>query len=330
MGIKAPPEVKFSLIHEVLHQPNAQLSAKELCRIAGVSRSGYYAWVKAAPLRVRKEEDDQRDFALIHQAYHDRGDFKGGRQIYMWFLHQTPPIIMNLKKIHRLMKKYGLFCPIRRENPYRRMSKAMKTNHVAPNVIARNFKCYQPRQAVLTDITYLFYKSGISYLSTILDVCTHEVLAYKLSQTLRVDFVIDTVDDLIKNHGIVLDDGLIVHSDQGCHYTSNAFVEKLRDSNFVQSMSRKSNCWDNAPQESFFGHMKDEISTVVMNTDTYEEVEETVMDWISYYNDKRYQWDLKKLSPSEYYQYRLSGVYPLQERAKFSNGYIEGKEEKNM
>ena len=264
MGIKATSEVKYSLIHEAIHQASSELNVRELCLIAGVSRSGYYAWIKAAPLRVEREEADKRDFALISLAYHDRGYPKGGRQIYMWFLHQNPPIIMNLKKIYRLMKKFNLSCPVRRENPYRRMAKAMKTTHIAPNVVARNFSGYQPRQAVLTDITYLFYRESVCYLSTILDVCTHEVLAYRLSRNLRVDFVIDTVDELIRNQGVVLDDTLIVHSDQGCHYTSNAFIAKLRDANFVQSMSRKGNCWDNAPQESFFGHMKDEISSIVI------------------------------------------------------------------
>ena len=330
MGIKATPEVKYALIHEAIHQVSSELNVSELCQIAGVSRSGYYAWIKAAPLRVEREEADKRDFALISLAYHARGYPKGGRQIYMWFLHQEPPIIMNLKKIYRLMNKYNLSCPVRRENPYRRMSKAMKTSHVAPNVVARNFSCYPPRQVVLTDITYLFYKENVCYLSTILDVCTHEVLAYKLSRNLQVDFVIDTVNELIRKHNVVLDDSLIVHSDQGCHYTSNAFIAKLRDANFVQSMSRKGNCWDNAPQESFFGHMKDEISSIVIEQTSYEEVEKIVTDWMDYYNNDRYQWDLRKLSPVEFYQYRLSGVYPLQERAKFSNGYTACREDPTM
>ena len=101
------------------------------------------------------------------------------------------------------------------------------------------------------------------------------------------------------------------HSDQGCHYTSNAFIQKLKDASFVQSMSRKGNCWDNAPQESFFGHMKDEIAALIAGCDTYEQVQAVVADWMDYYNKDRYQWDLEKLSPREYYCYRQTGVYPL-------------------
>ena len=126
-----------------------------------------------------------------------------------------------------------------------------------------------------------------------------------------MDFVLDMVDSMCLRYGAELDDTVIVHSDQGCHYTSNAFIQKLKDAAFVQSMSRKGNCWDNAPQESFFGHMKDEIRDLVAECDTYEQVKAVVDDWMDYYNKDRYQWDLEKLSPQEYYQYRLTGAYPL-------------------
>lgn len=135
--------------------------------------------------------------------------------------------------------------------------------------------------------------------------------AYKLSDSLRVDFALEMIDDVCTKYGAELDDTTIVHSDQGCHYTSGAFIRKLRDAQFVQSMSRKGNCWDNAPQESFFGHMKDEIKELVAGCDTFGQVEAVVDDWMDYYNNDRYQWELDKLSPSEYYRYRQTGVYPL-------------------
>ena len=314
MGIQTRPGVKFQLIREAVQQDGARLSVAELCRMAGVSRSGYYAWLKAAPLRQEREEKDREEFSKIKEAYNFRGYNKGARGIQMRLLHETPPVIMNLKKIRRLMKKYDLQCPIRKTNPYRQMMRAMRTNHVAENVIQREFKQFGPRQALLTDITYLFYNGGVCYLSPVIDVCTHEVLAYKLSDNLKVDFVLSMVDDLLKKYGAELDDDVIVHSDQGCHYTSNAFIGKLREVGFVQSMSRKGNCWDNAPQESFFGHMKDEIKELISRCKTIEEVREVVDDWMDYYNHDRYQWDLRKLSPSEYYIYLSTGVYPLPQR----------------
>ena len=311
MGIQAPAEVKYRLIQEAIRRDDNQLNVSALCRIAGVSRSGYYAWIEAAPLRQSREESDSADYALVKQAYEFRGYKKGARSIYMRLLHLEPPVVMNIKKIRRLMKKYGLFCPIRQANPYRQMARTMQTSHVARNEIQRQFKAYAPRKALLTDITYLFYRGGVCYLSPILDVCTHEVLAYKLSDSLRVDFVLDMVDDMCARYGAELDNTTIVHSDQGYHYTSKAFIQKLRDADFVQSMSRKGNCWDNAPQESFFGHMKDEIAELIAGCGSYEQVCAVVDDWMDYYNNDRYQWDLEKLSTREYYKYRQTGVYPL-------------------
>ena len=308
MGIQAPAKVKFALIYEAIKQDDNLLNISYMCEIAGVSRSGFYAWLEAAPARAERESDDQADFELILEAYRFRGYAKGARGIHMRLLHIG--IIMNVKKIRRLMRKYGLMCPIRQANPYRRMAKALKTNNIADNIVNREFD-RGVRKVLLTDITYLFYAECTCYLSTILDACTHEILAYELSISLKVDFVIDTVDQLIKEHGSTLDNETIVHSDQGCHYTSYAFINKLKDADFVQSMSRKGNCWDNAPQESFFGHMKDHIKARVKSCSTYDEVKLVVDDYIDYYNNDGYQWDLLKLSPVEYYQYLTTGVYPL-------------------
>ena len=150
------------------------------------------------------------------------------------------------------MKKYNLFCPIRKANPYRRMAKALKTNNIAENLLNREFKLYGPRKVLLTDITYLPYDGARCYLSTILDAYTKEILSYVLSETLEIDFVLETVNQLIDRHGISVTAETLVHSDQGCHYTSYSFINILKDKELRQSMSRRGNCWDNAPQESFF------------------------------------------------------------------------------
>lgn len=300
---------KFEIISKAVNQDNNMLSIATMCQLAGVSRSGYYAWEKAAPQREEREKQDQKDFELILEAYKHRGYAKGARSIYMRLLHQK--IRMNLKKIRRLMKKYGLKCPYRGPNPYRQMAKAIKTNSVYPNIVNREFLKRGVRKVLLTDITYIFYDKGVCYLSTILDAFTREILAYQLGPNLEVSFVLQTVKALTEKHGSTLDDNTIVHSDQGCHYTSKAFIKALKDNNFIQSMSRKGNCWDNAPQESFFGHMKDEIKYEIAMMKTYEAVKAKIDDWIDYYNNDRYQWDLVKLSPKEYYQYVTTGIYPL-------------------
>ena len=300
---------KYEIIRNAICRDNNLLSISKMCELAKVSRSGYYEWLHAEPYRMEREENDRADFELILEAYKHRGYAKGARSIYMRLLHLG--IRMNLKKIRRLMRKFGLKCPYRGPNPYRQMSKALRTNTVFPNKVNREFLAGGARKVLLTDITYIFYDTGVCYLSTILDAFTREILAYELSRSLDVSFVLKTVAELVEKHGSTLDDTTVVHSDQGCHYTSKAFIKAIRDNHFVQSMSRKGNCWDNAPQESFFGHMKDEIKYEIALMKTFDEVKAKIDDWIDYYNNDRYQWDLLKLSPNEYYRYVVTGSSPL-------------------
>ena len=188
----------------------------------------------------------------------------------------------------------------------------MKTNTVAENLLQREFECYGPRMVLLTDITYLPYSGTFAYLSSILDAFTKQILAYVVSESLEVDFVLETVNLLIEKHGISLHAETIIHSDQGCHYTSYSFIQILKDKKLRQSMSRRGNCWDNAPQESFFGHMKDHISEKLKQCKTFPDVKAVVDTYMDYYNNCRYQWELAKLSPNEFYQFYITGIYPLE------------------
>lgn len=209
------------------------------------------------------------------------------------------------------MKKYNLFCPIRKANPYRRMAKAIKTSNYADNLLQREFECYGPRYVLLTDISYIPYNGGFAYLPTILDAYTKQILAYVLSASLEVDFVRETVEILIRDHGISLHKETLIHSDQGSHYTSTTFIQIIEDSNLRRSMSRRGNCWDNAPQESFFGHMKDHMSAKVKGCTEFQQIQDIISDYIDYYNNEAYVWELCMLSPNEYYQFITTGVYPL-------------------
>ena len=217
-------------------------------------------------------------------------------------------IHMNRKKILRLMKKFGLCCPIRRANPSRQAARAVKTDAAAPNLVDRKFRSRGPRKILLTDITYIRYHNRFCYLSVILDACTTQVLSYELSESLEVDFVLETVRRLLRDHGLSLDTETWIHSDQGSHYTSIAFRELLKNANLRQSMSRRGNCWDNAPQESFFGHMKDELSPYACTWETFQDVKERIDDWMDYYNNDRYRTMLHGMSPNEYYDYLKTRV----------------------
>ena len=131
------------------------------------------------------------------------------------------------------------------------------------------------------------------YLPSILDAFTKQILSYVVSDSLEVDFVLDTVTKLINNHGSTLQAEAILHSDQGFHYTSYRFIEIIKDKKLRQSMSRRGNCWDNAPQVSFHGHMKDHIGDNIKGCKEFAEVKEIVDNYIGYYNNSRYQWELE-------------------------------------
>ena len=305
------PSAKYEIIHSIISQDGCLQNIKELCQIAGVSRSGYYNWLASEDFRNEREARDKRDFELILEAYSYRGYDKGIRGIHMRLLHMSPPVLMNTKKIQRLMRKYGLVCPIRKANPYRRMAKALKTDAVAENLLNREFREHGPRKVLLTDITYIPCCGVFFYLSVIKDAFTMQILSYVLSDSLEVDFVLLTINQLLESHGATLDTETLIHSDQGCHYTSKKFRQLVSDSHLRQSMSRRGNCWDNAPQESFFGHMKDEIMDKIAACDSFEEARIIIDDYMDYYNNDRGQWQLAKLSPNEYYDYYTTGIYPL-------------------
>lgn len=297
------------MIHLTVQKQNNFLTIKELCELSGVSRSGYYNWIRSSQSRKHKEQQDQEDFALILEAYNHRGYAKGARSIHMRLLHMG--IVMNVKKIRRLMKKFNLCCPVRKANPYRRMAKAIRTNAVADNRVKREFRQHGARKILLTDITYIPYNGCFCYLSVVKDAYTEQVLSYVLSESLELDFVLQTIEQLMEKHGGSLQTDTIFHSDQGCHYTSVKFRQLLADYELRQSMSRRGNCWDNAPQESFFGHMKDELAPKMKQWKSFHEVKSSLDDWMDYYNNDRGQWLLNKLSPNEYYIYITTGIDPL-------------------
>lgn len=311
---------KFAIIYEMMQREDNLLDVKTLCDSAGVSRSGYYRYLSAEETRKQREEEDRADFELILEAYKYRGYAKEARGIHMRLLRMTPPINMNLKKIRRLMKKYGLRCPIRKPNPYRRIAKNIKSATIVPNILNREFESRGARSVLLTDITYIINgRAPQCYMSTVIDGCTKEVLAWVLSPSLQEEGLsLETIYCLLRDHGVTLSTEALIHSDQGVHYRSVKFIQLLKDSNLCQSMSRRANCWDNAPQESFFGHMKDEID--ISGCTTFEEVYNVISEWVHYYNNDRPQWDLLKLAPAEYYQYLMTGEYPLEKIQNKDNG----------
>ena len=271
-----------------------------LCDVAGVSRSGYYNYFSAKSQERRKQKDEQDEIVkeVILKAFHFKGRKKGARQIKMTLSGQFN-VEYNLKRIRRIMNKYSIICPIRKANPYKRMMKATQEHRVVPNLLNRQFKQEVPGKVLLTDITYLFYGKGQkAFLSTIKDSSTNEIVAYHVSDRITMDLATDTLLKLKKNRNFRKAEKALIHSDQGTHYTHPDFQKLVKKLGLRQSMSRRGNCWDNAPQESFFGHFKDEAS--IKPCSSLDELKREIKQYMIYYNNYRYQWNLNKMTPVQY------------------------------
>ncbi|WP_255261268.1 IS3 family transposase [Bacillus pseudomycoides] len=296
---------KYILIRSVIETYQLKHMVKYLCGVAGVSRSGYYNYfsVKSQEQRRKKDKKDEGVKELILKAFHFKGRKKGARQIKMTLAGQFQ-VVYNLKRIRRIMKKYGIICPIRKANPYRRIVKATKEHRVVPNILNRQFKQEIPGKVLLTDITYLFYGKGQkAYLSVIKDGSTSEILAYHISERMTVELATDTLLKLKRNKNFQKAKDSLIHSDQGIQYTHPHFQKVVKKLGLQQSMSRRGNCWDNAPQESFFGYLKDEAS--IKACTTLDELKSEIKQYMIYYNHYRYQWNLKKMTPVQYRDHLL-------------------------
>lgn len=286
----------FELIQGAVEQGFKRMT-RYLCELLNVSRSGYYSYLKAAGAREERARLDAEAGELIQRAFRRRGYKKGARSIKM-VLENEFDVIYNRKRIRRHMRNFNLVCPHRRPNPYRRMAKATQEHRVVSNKLKRDFNKGIPGLVLLTDITYLPYgRSEMAYLSTILDASTGELLAYNLSNRLTMSLATDTIHNLMKQRRLKLHKDAFIHSDQGSHYTSPKYQELLKKKGLGQSMSRRGNCWDNAPQESFYGHMKDHV--ISRNCSTLEELQLEIDRYIRYYNHYRYQWGRKKMRLSQ-------------------------------
>ena len=258
-----------------------------------MSRSGYYDWVNAAGKRAEREAADLAAGRQVEKAFAYRGFRKGSRQVRDC-LRRVQGVVMNRKKIRRLMRKYGIFWSAKRKSPYHPIGVDGKPK-IADNVVNRDFMRGEPLKVISTDITYLPNSGGFSYLSGIIDCETRKIIAHVTSDSMEEKFVLDTYDQL---SGLELPEDIWSCSDQGVHYTARAFREKLEELGIGQSMSRRACCLDNAPIESFWGRMKTQLGPTERMT--HDEIVKLVDDYVDYYNHERGQARLGWLTPEEY------------------------------
>lgn len=261
-----------------------------LCDLAHISRSGYYKWLAHADL----PDKDQDDYVKVKSVFdHSKGRY-GWRSLKM----RLPD--MNHKKIQRIMRKYDLIAKVRRKNPYKAIMRKRLEHRTFPNVLQRKFRQAVPRRVFSTDITYLPFQSEFAFLSVVKDIASGEVVAWNASQSLEERLVTDTLAQLEPNKSA------LIHSDQGLHYTNPDYVDLVNKLGMVQSMSGKGSAIDNAPIESFFGHMKDELD--YRSCGSFEDLHSKIAGYMRYYNYERKQWTRNRMTPVEYRNHLLASL----------------------
>ena len=269
------PRVKY----QIIYMNRNCYPVSEMCRFFGVSRSGYYDYVK----RLDRPAHDAVLVELIREQQQKCDKTYGYRRMWKW-LRKTKKIYRNPKTILRIMKKYELLSEIRRRRKWRQMGQQL---HKYENLLNRNFQTDKPNRKGVTDISYSRTGQGVLYLSVIRDLYDNSIIAYKTGTTQTVNLVLDTIRLAMQSEKKVAAE-LQLHSDQGSQYTSQAYFDLTQEYGITPSMSRRGNCYDNAMAENFFSILKTECIYRHLPA-TFDEARTLIDNYIHFYNNQRIQ-----------------------------------------
>lgn len=273
----------------MIYQLRKEYPIQAMCVFFRVSRAGYYAWMH----RLDRVDVDEERMQVIEQAYQRSHRTYGYRRIALW-IRRERGLRMNAKAVLRLMQKMGLRSIARQRRVYRRLADS-PYDHRYPNVLNRDFKAAQPNQKWVTDVTWIPTRQGTVYLSVIKDLYDGFIVAHVASTQNSIELVTMTLRQAMQSYRRT--SGLVLHSDQGHQYCSRAYALIMQHAAVTPSMSRRGNCWDNAPMENFFGHLKAEAIRP-LKPETIQHAKEVIAEYIHFYNHERIQ--LKtKLTPYE-------------------------------
>lgn len=270
----------------------------------GISKSSYYAILKDDNYGLYEKNISNKlieDYENIKKVLDSDSYPMGKRTVYMK-MDSICGFHYSIKKISKLMRLNGSTCKIRQAKQSSKENRELVKRNTKPNILNRRFRLGYPGHVKLTDVTYLKYGDNkTAYKSTIKDSITGRIDACVVSDSNDLSLALNTLKQLDKDSYI---DGAIFHSDQGILYLSDSFQDKLKEMGFIQSMSKRGNCQDNASMESLFGHFKDECN--YSDCHSLDEVISKVNHYVDYYNNRRPQWNRNKMTPVEYEKYLLS------------------------
>jgi putative transposase len=285
--------------YQFMAEHRAEFEVMVMCRVLGVSRSGYYAWCNR-PVSPRKMANDIL-LEQIKQSHQQSRQTYGSPRIHAELIQQG--IRCGHNRVARLMHRHGLTAT------QKRLFKVKTTDShhdqpVAPNLLAQEFEAQQPDQKWLADITYIPTAEGWLYLAVVLDLYSRRVVGWAMSDSLERQIVIQALQMALLARQPP--PGLLHHSDRGSQYASDDYQALLTQHQLRCSMSRAGNCYDNAPMESFFGTLKTELihhrhyaTRAEARTDIFEFIE-------AFYNRFRRHSALGYQSPINYEQLPLA------------------------
>ena len=251
-----------------------------MCEFFALSRAAYYAWVQ----HLEQPDPEAERKQLIQEAYEKSYKTYSYRRITLW-IRKNKGVCINHKTILRLMNRMNIRSVARKRKIYKKVTE-LDTYHRYENVLNREFTANRPNQKWVTDITFIATQQGWCYLSTIKDLYDGFIVAHVCDPNNSIALVTRTVRQAQQKEKVTA--GLILHSDQGTQYTSQAYHVLVGEYHITPSMSRRGNCWDNAPMENFFGHLKEEFLRQFKKT-TFKEMELLIDEYIYFYNHERIQ-----------------------------------------
>lgn len=261
-----------------------------LCQVLDVSRSGYYAWSKRPPSQRAREDDVLR--VAIRAAHKQTRETYGARRLQPELASQGH--IAGRDRIDRLRKSMGIRC--KQKTKFKATTNSKHNMPVAENVLNQTFNAQQPNEVWVADITYIPTDEGWLYLSGIKDQCTAEIVGYAMNERMTKELTCSALRKAInaKRPG----KGLIHHSDRGTQYCAEEYRKLLKEHNITASMSRRGNCYDNAPMESFWGSLKTEL-VHHRRYATRAEAEASIREYIEiFYNRQRRHSSIGNVAPA--------------------------------
>lgn len=278
-----------------MEQHRSKYRIAKMAQWLQVSKSGYYAWRKRSKSkRCVENESFLKEIIRIHEE--SRGTY-GGRKI-THEINRGSEKPVNHKRIERIMRENGI-----RSKSHRKYKATTNSAHnlpVAENILNRDFTADRPGQKMVSDITYIPTDEGWLYLAGVMDLCGDKIVGISMDGRMTKELVISALKDAISHTKTTV--GCILHSDRGSQYCSLEYQKLAKDHGFISSMSRRGNCWDNAPMESFWGKLKQEWLNG-QHFKTREEAKAAVFEYIwIFYNRKRIHEANGYLTPEEYYQ----------------------------